>query len=92
MLVLSRKKGDAVVIDGGIKITVLEVRGNVVRLGIEAPEEISVRRSELSENGNDTSCQTAPPTVGASSQACLAASWRRAKENAKVACRASRSD
>jgi carbon storage regulator len=47
MLVLSRKKGESVVIDRGIRITVLEVRGNTVRLGIEAPEAISVLRGEL---------------------------------------------
>jgi carbon storage regulator CsrA len=49
MLVLSRKNGESVVIDGGINITVLKVRGNAVRLGIEAPQRISVRRSELCE-------------------------------------------
>lgn len=49
MLVLTRKKSDSITIDGGIRITVLEVRGNTVRLGIEAPREIGVLRSELQE-------------------------------------------
>jgi carbon storage regulator len=53
MLVLSRKKAEAVVIDGGIKITVLEVRGNVVRLGIEAPSEVPILRSELCERNQE---------------------------------------
>jgi carbon storage regulator len=52
MLVLSRKKDEAVVIDGGIKVTVLEVRGNVVRLGIEAPSEVPILRSELCEQAS----------------------------------------
>lgn len=47
MLVLSRKKGDAIVIDGGIKVVVVEVKGSVVRLGIEAPKDVSIMRSEL---------------------------------------------
>jgi carbon storage regulator len=47
MLVLSRKKGESIVIDGNIVITVVEVRGDKVRLGIEAPIEIPVMRSEL---------------------------------------------
>ena len=47
MLVLSRKKGQAITIDGGITIKVIEVRGDVVRLGIEAPREVSVFRNEV---------------------------------------------
>jgi len=47
MLVLSRKNGECIVIDGGITVRVIEVDGNRVRLGIEAPKEISIRRSEL---------------------------------------------
>jgi carbon storage regulator len=52
MLVLSRKKSDSILIDGGIKVTVLEVRGNVVRLGIEAPKEVSILRTELCEQAS----------------------------------------
>ena len=47
MLVLSRKLDESIVIDGGIKITVVEIRGNRIRLGIEAPADVGVRRSEL---------------------------------------------
>jgi carbon storage regulator len=47
MLVLSRKAGESIVIDGGITITVLEIRGRHVRLGIRAPEDMSVLREEL---------------------------------------------
>ena len=49
MLVLSRKHGESIVIDGDVKITVIAVIGNRVRLGIEAPKAIPVRRSELCE-------------------------------------------
>jgi len=47
MLVLSRKTGDSIMIDGNIRIKVLEVRGNVVRLGIEAPKDVPVFRDEI---------------------------------------------
>ena len=47
MLVLSRKNGEAIVIDGGITLTVIKVKGNTVQLGIDAPRDISIRRSEL---------------------------------------------
>jgi carbon storage regulator len=47
MLVLSRKVGESVVIEGGIVVRVLAVHGGRIQLGIEAPAEVSVRRSEL---------------------------------------------
>ncbi|TWU12072.1 Carbon storage regulator [Symmachiella macrocystis] len=49
MLVLSRKKNESIVIDDNIVITVVEVRGDKVRLGIQAPKEIPVHRSEVYE-------------------------------------------
>lgn len=49
MLVLSRKKDESIVIDGNIVITVVEVRGDKVRLGIQAPREIPIHRSEVYE-------------------------------------------
>lgn len=47
MLVLTRKCGEEIVIDGGIRIQVLESKGGRVRLGIFAPRDVSVVRSEL---------------------------------------------
>jgi len=47
MLVLSRKKNESIVIDDKIVITVVEIRGDKVRLGIEAPREIAIHRSEV---------------------------------------------
>ena len=47
MLVLSRKRNESIVIDENIVITVVEVRGDKVRLGIEAPQEIPIHRSEV---------------------------------------------
>lgn len=47
MLVLSRKKNESIVVNDVIVITVVEIRGDKVRLGIEAPREISIHRSEV---------------------------------------------
>jgi carbon storage regulator len=49
MLVLSRKKNESIVIDDRIVITVVEIRGDKVRLGIEAPRDVPVHRSEVYE-------------------------------------------
>jgi carbon storage regulator len=47
MLVLSRKRNEQLVIGGDIVITVIDVRGDKVRLGIEAPSSIPVHREEV---------------------------------------------
>ncbi len=47
MLVLSRRIGERIVIGNDIVISVLEVRGNRVRLGITAPKKVSIQREEL---------------------------------------------
>jgi carbon storage regulator len=47
MLILSRKVGETVVIDGQIRVKVIRVEGDVVKIGIEAPDEISIHRQEV---------------------------------------------
>jgi len=47
MLVLSRKRDETIVIGDEIRIVVVEVRGDKVRLGIDAPRDISVHRQEV---------------------------------------------
>jgi len=47
MLVLTRKNGESIVIDNRITVTVVRLTGNTVRLGIEAPAEIPIQRSEI---------------------------------------------
>jgi carbon storage regulator CsrA len=49
MLVLSRRESESVVIGGNIVVTVLELRGNIVKLGVRAPAEVKVLREELVE-------------------------------------------
>ena len=47
MLVLSRKKGESIVIGDDIVVTIVEVRGDKIRLGIEAPRDVPVHRKEI---------------------------------------------
>jgi len=49
MLVLSRKKNESIVINDDITIVVVEIRGDKVRLGVEAPKEVPVHRREVYE-------------------------------------------
>lgn len=49
MLVLSRKKNESIVINDDITIVVVEIRGDKVRLGVEAPKDVPVHRLEVYE-------------------------------------------
>lgn len=48
-LVLSRNVGETIIIDDDIKVTVLGVRGNQVRLSVEAPDDVGIWREEIYE-------------------------------------------
>ncbi len=67
MLVLSRKKDESVVINNDIRIVVVEIRGDKVRLGVEAPKEVPVHRSEVYEaiNHGGTEGERTPRLVRA---------------------------
>ncbi|RYU10432.1 carbon storage regulator [Nocardioides iriomotensis] len=62
MLVLSRRLGESVVIGDDVVVTVLEVRGDVVRIGVDAPRSVPVRRQELLEEVAATNKQAASPS------------------------------
>jgi len=49
VLILTRKVGETLVIGGDIEVTVLGQKGNQVRLGVEAPREVSVHRQEIQD-------------------------------------------
>ena len=66
MLVLSRKKNESIVINNDVVITVVEIRGDKVRLGIVAPKEVSVHREEVYEAIHGVKPQNSPVTVKAS--------------------------
>ena len=63
MLVLSRKKNESIVINNDIVITVVEIRGDKVRLGIVAPKDVPVHRQEVYEAIHGHSPDAAPATV-----------------------------
>ncbi len=66
MLVLSRKKNESIIINDDITITVVEIRGDKVRLGIEAPKTVTVHRQEVYEaiqNNDKRSGSSEPATV-----------------------------
>ena len=63
MLILTRKVGESVLIGDDISITVLSVRGNQVKLGVEAPKEVSVHREEIYQRIKQTNDE---PYLGSS--------------------------
>lgn len=59
MLVLTREAGQSIIIGGQIKVTVVEIRGDQIRLGIDAPRKIAVHREEVFEEIKATNRQAA---------------------------------
>ena len=47
MLALTRKKGESLVINNNIEVTILEIRGDQIKLGISAPRDVSISRKEV---------------------------------------------
>lgn len=62
VLVLSRKNGDAIIIGDDVVVTILEVRRGQVRLGIEAPQHVPIRRDEIPRLAQEL--PGAPLTIG----------------------------
>jgi carbon storage regulator len=62
MLVLTRRAGESVVIGDDIVITVLQTRGDVIRLGIEAPRDVQVHREEVWRELQAANREAASPT------------------------------
>jgi carbon storage regulator len=67
MLVLSRKKNESIVINSDVVITVVEIRGDKVRLGIVAPKDVPVHRQEVYEAIHGELPAVATPAVVAAS-------------------------
>jgi len=74
MLVLSRKKNESIVINDDITIVVVEIRGDKVRLGVEAPKEVPVHRQEVydairrNQQASDAMPDPTPPLAGQTSE------------------------
>ncbi len=57
MLILSRRSGEAIIVDEKVTLTVLSIKGRQVRIGIDAPDDVSVHREEIYQrikSGEDT--------------------------------------
>ena len=65
MLVLTRRAGESVMIGNDVIITVLEARGDVIRLGIQAPRDIQVHREEVYRELQAANREAASPTADA---------------------------
>ncbi len=68
MLALSRKKGESLVINNNIEVTILEVKGDQIKLGIKAPREISIYRKEvydqIQESNKTAMTEQTPEAIG----------------------------
>ena len=62
MLVLTRRPGESVMVGDDVVITVLDVRGDVVRLGIKAPRSIQVHREEVYQELQRVNRESASPS------------------------------
>jgi carbon storage regulator len=65
MLVLTRRAGESVMIGDDVVITVLEARGDVIRLGIQAPRDVQVHREEVWKELQAVNREAASPTEDA---------------------------
>lgn len=60
MLVLTRKAGEKIVLDGNITLTVIEISGNRVKLAFEAPDDVLILRGELVNKTHDADLAAKP--------------------------------
>lgn len=78
MLVLTRKTGESIVIGSDIRISVLEIQGRQIRLGIDAPIDVSVHRGEVYERIREENERAA--TGGKTELQTLSKAWRQVKK------------
>jgi carbon storage regulator len=81
VLVLSRRVGESVVIGTDVVVTVLEVRGDIIRVGIEAPRDVTVHRSEVFEAIEAANRAAAAPDESAVSALTAAVTARTAADD-----------
>jgi carbon storage regulator len=67
MLILTRRVGETIMIGEDVKVTVLGVKGNQVRVGIDAPKEVAVHREEIYERIKNETAEKRAPIHGGNS-------------------------
>lgn len=72
MLVLTRKIGESITIAGNIVVTVVETRGERVRLGVTAPDDVRVDRAEVAAERAEAAASGAPPPRSPAARSCVA--------------------
>ena len=77
MLALSRRKGEEIVIGGSIRVAILRIEGGQVRVGVSAPEDVPIVRSELLDGDQPASVEGGPEPDGESPATELAESIER---------------
>ena len=63
MLVLSRKRGERIMIGNNIELTIMGVHGGTVRLGLDAPKDVAIHREEVFRRVQDELSQLVPEEV-----------------------------
>jgi len=64
MLILTRRVGESLMIGDNVTVTVLGVKGNQVRIGVDAPKEVAVHREEIYEKIRAETSEDTPPASG----------------------------
>lgn len=64
MLILTRKRGETVVIGDGVSVTVLGVKGQQVRIGIAAPDDVAIHREEVLKRQGESAVEQAADEQG----------------------------
>jgi len=75
MLILTRKPGESIFIGDAIKVTVVELKGNQIRIGVDAPKDLRIYREEIYLQILEENKQAATPTADQSGMESISAQW-----------------
>ncbi len=84
MLILTRKPGESIFIGDQIKVTIVEIKGSQIRLGVDAPKDLRIYREEIYEQILEENKQAAVQDSSASDVESIAAQWKGAKGESRT--------